>query len=397
MKHLKVRIISLTINTVPVIDTFHWLHSVQLHSMHIHTDTHNCHCMCKASMFCNLMYLLFTDVCILVCNNCLLQETRCAQTRRHAHFPCITTASIITTCLLITQLAGGNSILSQGKQLSSAQVPTDSTTAASVKPAGHTNSAEKKPQHEVTAAEDKPQHDAMAAEDSPITPLQSQPSQPQHSLYTPSNSDSRSHRHPSPATASASKLTGPAVDRSDASENGARPSILEAHFMMSSRAASSELGSDLAQLHHHQQQPQLRPAVAKPGNDLEAFSDQLDPQLSPPQSRPSSPRSQSAEGTSNDGNDHAVTHVNGYFDKSDEDNSSSSSRPDLSDQGTEEEGEEEAGRFANGSRNRSQLGADGDLACTLKVNLFCRISLTRTSTYLSVLYADDFSSGCAVP
>ncbi len=284
--------------------------------------------------------------------------------------------------IAITLLAGEHSILSQGKQLSSAQVPADSTTAAVVKPAGHTDPAEKKPQHMATAAEDNPQHDAMAAEDSPITPLQSQPSQPQHSLYT-SDSDSRSHCHPSPATASASKPMGPAVDRSEASQNGVRPSILEAQLMKSSRGSSSELSSDSTQ-----QQPQLRPAVAKPESDLMVFSDQLDPQLSSPQSRPSSPGSPSAVGTGDGGNDHAVTHVNGYFDKSDEDNGSSSSRPDLSDQGTEEEGEEEAGRFASGSRNRSRLGAVGDLARSLKVNLLYGISVTRTSMYLCFLYPD---------
>ena len=277
--------------------------------------------------------------------------------------------------MAITLLAGEHSYQSQGKQLSTAQKLTDSTTAAGVEPAGHTNPAEKKPQHTATAAEDTPQHDAAAAEDSPITPLQSLPSQPQRSVYT-SDSDSRSHRHSSPATASASKLTGVAADTSDVSHNGATPSILEAQFMKSSRGSSSELSSDSTQ-----QQPQLRPAVAKPENDSEAFSDQLDPQLSPPQSRPSSPESQSAQETAFDGNDRAVTHVNGYFDKSDEDNSSSSSsRLDLSDQDAEEEGKEEAGHVANGSRNRRRLGAVGDQAQSLKVNLFYGISVTRAWT-----------------
>ncbi len=240
-------------------------------------------------------------------------------------------------------------------------MPADSTTAAGVKPAGPP--AEKKPQHTATSAEDNPQHDALAAEDSPITPLQPQPSLPQHSLYTPSDSESRSHRHSSPATAaSASKLSSLAADRSDVSQKGVRPSTLEAQFMKSSRGSSSELGSDSTQ-----QQPQLRPAVAKPESHPEAFSDQLDPELSPPQSRPSSPESQSAQETENASNDRAVTHVNGYFDKSDEDNSSS--RPNLSDQSSEEEGEDGAGHVANGSRNSSRLGAVGDLARSLKVNL----------------------------
>ncbi|DBA73984.1 TPA: hypothetical protein ACH3X1_010811 [Trebouxia sp. C0004] len=250
---------------------------------------------------------------------------------------------------------GGNSIMSQSKQLSAAQMPADYTTAADVKPAGHTRPNEKKPPHTATAAEDNPQHDAT---DPPITPVQSRPSLPQQSLYTPSDSDSRSQRYPSPATASASKPTGPAIDKSDAAQHSARPSILEAQFVKSSRGTSSELGSDFTQ-----QQPQLRPAVAEPESHPEVFSDQLDLQLSPPQSRPSSPESQSAEGA---GNDHAVTHINGYFAKSEEDNSSGSSRPDLADQGTEDEGEAEAGRFANSSRNRSSLGAVGDLARSLK-------------------------------
>ncbi len=270
--------------------------------------------------------------------------------------------TLLQHAIAITLLAGEHSILRQGKQLRSAQVPADSITDAGVKAAGHTNPAEKKPQHMATAAED-----------SPITPLQPQPSQPQRSLYTPSDSDSRSHQNPSPATVSASKLTGIAADRSDASQNGIRPSTLEVQFMKSSRGSSCELGSDSTQ-----QQPQLRPAVAKPESHPEAFSDQLDPELSPPQSRPSSPESPSALETGNDGKDHAVTHVNGYFDKSDEDNSSSSSsRPDLSDQGSEVEGEEEAGHVANGSRNRRRVGAVGDQARSLKVNLFYRINVTR--------------------
>ena len=305
-----------------------------------------------------------------------------AKTLSHAYFHCATTANFITTRHCITLLAGEHSMLSLGSQLSSAQVPADSTTAASMKPAGHTNPAEKKPQHRALAAEDTPQHDATAAEETPITPLQSQPSLPQHSLYTPSDSESRSHQHPSPTTAAASKLTGLAADRSDASQNGARPSILEAQFMKSSRGSGSELGSDLIQ-----QQPQLRPAVAKPESDSEAFSDPLDPQLSPPQSRPSSPECHTAEGTDKGSNDLAVTHVNGYFDKSDEDNSSSS-RPELSDQGSEKEGEEEAGRSASRSRNRSRPGAVGNLAQSLEVILFYGISMTRTSMQLYFLYPD---------
>ena len=300
-------------------------------------------------------------------------------------FPAPQLPPLLQHAVAVNLPAGGNSILSQGRQLSSEEMRADSITAESVKPAGHTKSAEKKPQHTATAAEDNPQHDATAAADSPITPLQSQPSLPQHSLYTPSDSDSRSHQNPSPATASASKPMGPAVDRSDASQNNTGPSTLEAQFMKSSRGTSSELGSDLTQ-----QQPQLQPAVAKPESDLEVFSNQLDPQLSPPQSRPSSPESQTAEGTENDSNDHPVTHVNGYFDKSDEDNSSSISRPDLSDQGSEGEGEEAAGRCANGSKNRSLHGAVGGLARSLKVNLFYGISVTRTSMHLYVLYPDVY-------
>ncbi|DBA83128.1 TPA: hypothetical protein ACH3X2_006652 [Trebouxia sp. C0005] len=272
-----------------------------------------------------------------------------------AHEIALLTAQLNEACSSSTYQTsqGGNSILSQGKQLSSAQVPADSTTAAGVKPAGHTNPAEKNSQHMVAVDEDSLRHDAVTAEDAPITPFQPQPSQPQHSLYT-SDSDSRSHCHPSPTTKSASKPTGSAMDRSDASQTAIRPSTLEAQFMKSSRGTSSELGSELSQ-----QQPQLQPAVAKPESRPEAFSDQLDSQLSPPQSRPSSPESQTAEDTDNDSNDHAVTHVNGYFDKSDEDNISSSSMPDLSDQDTENEGkgEEEAGCVANGSRNRSHLRA----------------------------------------
>ena len=293
-------------------------------------------------------------------------------------FPALQLQFMLQHAIAITLFAGGNSILSQGKQLSSAQVPADSTTAAGVKPAGHTNPAEKNSQHMVAVDEDSLRHDAVTAEDAPITPFQPQPSQPQHSLYT-SDSDSRSHCHPSPTTKSASKPTGSAMDRSDASQTAIRPSTLEAQFMKSSRGTSSELGSELSQ-----QQPQLQPAVAKPESRPEAFSDQLDSQLSPPQSRPSSPESQTAEDTDNDSNDHAVTHVNGYFDKSDEDNISSSSMPDLSDQDTENEGkgEEEAGCVANGSRNRSHLRA---AARSLEVNLLSGISMTRTSMYLCFL------------
>ncbi len=292
----------------------------------------------------------------------------------------------------ITLHAGRNSILNQGKKLRSAQVPADSITAAVVKPAGLTNPAEKKPQHTATSAKDNPQHDAVAAADSPITPLQPQPGQPQRSLYT-SDSDSRSHQNPSPATVSASKLTGLAADRNDASQNGMRPSILESQFMKSSRGSSSELGSDSTQ-----QQPQLRPAVAKPENDSVASSDQLDSQLSPPQSRPSSPESQTAEGTGNNSNDHAVTHANGCFDKSDEDNVSSSSTHELSDQGSEEEGENKAAHFANGSRNKSQREAVGDVAPrSLKVNLLYGISMTRTSMHFISCFLMSVSSGCTIP
>ena len=320
-------------------------------------------------MFCNLKHRL--SQCSLHSGTHQLLDPALQRPSDMHTFPAQQLQTSPQHALAITLLAGEHSILNQGKQLRSTQVPADFTTAADVEPAGHTNPAEKKPQHTATAAEHTPQHDATAAEDFPITPLQSQPSLPQRSLYTPSDSDSRSDRHPSPATsASASKLSSLAADRSDASQNSVRPSTLEAQFMKSSRGSSAHLSSGSTQ-----QQPQLRPAVAKPESDSEAFSDQLDPQLSPPQSRP---ESQSAEGTSDDGNDHAVTHFNGYFDKSDEDNSSSSSsRLDLSDQDAEEEGEEEAGRVANGSRNRSRRGAAGDQAWSLKVNLFYRISMTR--------------------
>lgn len=234
-----------------------------------------------------------------------------------------------------------------------------------VNPAADTNSAERKPQHTAATAEDNAHHGATTAEDSPITPLQLQPSLPQHSLYTPSDSGSSSQCHPSPA--SAAKPTGPAIRTSDIAQSGMRPSILETHFTETSRGTSSELGSEATQLPNHLQRPQLRPAVVKPESHPEAFLDQLDPQLSPPQSRPSSPGSSSAEGTGDHSNIHAITHVNGYFDKSDEDNGgSSSSRPDLSDQGTKDDGEEEVGHNADDSRNRSRLGAVGGLARSWK-------------------------------
>ena len=370
------RILSLNISTVLVIHTIHWLQRVLLRLMHAHAVDTACE-----RLACLQMRLPFTGVCIVVCIKCLQPLAPALQRPSAMHTftaPQLQTSS--QHAIPITLLAGEHSIVSLGSQLSSAQVPADSTTAASMKPAGHTNPAEKKPQHRALAAEDTPQHDPTAAEETPITPLQSQPSLPQHSLYTPSDSESRSQQHPFPTTATASKLTGLAADRSDASQNGARPSIREAQFMKSSRGLSSELGSDSTQ-----QQPQLRPAVAKPESDSEAFSDPLDPRLSPPQSRPSSPECHTAEGTDKGSDDHAVTHVNGYFDKSDEDNSSSS-RPELSDQGSEEEGEEEAGRSASRSKNRSRLGTVGNLAQSLEVILFYGISVTRTSMQLYFLY-----------
>ena len=88
------------------------------------------------------------------------------------------------------------------------------------------------------------------------------------------------------------------------SRQDATQTILEAQFDddESSLLAS---GSQL-----QQQQPQLCPAVYVPGMS--------EAQLSPPQSRPSSPRLQSEEGNGHDSTYRPFTHVNGCFDRSDE-------------------------------------------------------------------------------
>lgn len=208
-------------------------------------------------------------------------------------------------------------------------------------------------------AEDRLQHDAAGDESFPPTPLQSDPNHPQQSLYTPLDSEDKSYLHHFPATTPTSAITRAAADHVAGSEDGARPSCLETQF---NKSSSAEKPNDS----NRQAQQQLQPArgLVKPG--VESDPDKSDSQLSPPQSRPSSPRSESGEASRHDSSHKAVTHVNGYFDKCDEkeQDSISSSRSDLSsDETAEDQGQ--IGCQADGNSSHG-LGTGGSLAKTLR-------------------------------
>ena len=191
-------------------------------------------------------------------------------------------------------------------------------------------------------AEHKLQPDAAADDDFPATPLQSDPSHPQQSMYTPSDSEHKSYLHQVPATTPTSVVTRAAAHHVAGSENGARPSCLETQF---DKSSSDKIFNDSNS--QAQQQQQLARGLVKPW--VESGADDLHSQLSPPQSWPSSPRSQSAEASIHGSSQKAVTHVNSYFDKSDEeDQDNSSNTSDLSfDQAAENGGR--TGSHADGN------------------------------------------------
>ena len=208
-------------------------------------------------------------------------------------------------------------------------------------------------------AEDRLQHDPAGDDDLPATPLQSDPNHPQQSVYTPSDSEDKSYLHSVPATTPTSVVTRAAANHVAGSEDGARPSCLETQFNKSSSAEKSNESN-------RQGQQQLQPAGSpvKPG--VESDSDRSGSQLSPPQSRPSSPRSQSGEASRHDSSQKAVTHFNGYFDKPDEEeqDSISSTRSELSsDETAEDEGQ--VGCYTDGNSSHG-LGTGGSLAKTLR-------------------------------
>ena len=151
----------------------------------------------------------------------------------------------------------------------------------------------------------KPLYGVSSAGDFPITPFQAELDHPPRPLYTPSDSESKSLLDFTPDMAPAvtvTKLAG----KEDTSRQDATPTILEAQF----DDDDSSLLASGSQPQLQQQQPQLCPAVCVPGMS--------EAQLSPPQSRPSSPRLQPEEGNGHDSTYPPFTHVNGCFDRSDE-------------------------------------------------------------------------------
>lgn len=266
-------------------------------------------------------------------------HTRCIELHCHSHY--------LSFTLISNALAGSNSVPGKGQQPSFVTATAHSGVTESLKSAVQRED------------EDMLQHDAAANDDLPATPLQSDPSHPQQSMYTPSDSEDKSYLHHVSATMPKSAVTRAAADHVAASEDGARPSCLETQFDESS---SGEKSSDS----NRQGQQQLKPA-GSPGKPwIESDSGKSDCQLSPPQSRPSSPKSQSGEASRHGSTQKAVTHFNTYFDKpvEEEQDSISSSRSDLSsDETAEDEGQ--IGCHADDNSSHG-LGTGGSLAETLR-------------------------------
>ncbi len=211
------------------------------------------------------------------------------------------------------------------------------------------------------AAKGKPQHDATAADHIPITPLQSDPSHHQHPSYTPSDSESSFQFDFTPNSTPASTVTKSGASKADTIE-GARPYSLETRFDENRTRARSDDTPSMTQ----QQQPQLQLAVTKSVQAV--VPGKSEAHLSPPQSCPSSPRSQSGQGNGQDSSYRSVTHVNSYFDKSDEEEQNSGSSCNSaadSSLDAEEEQQAESGHV-NSSRQVHTDGDDGKLIAELK-------------------------------
>ena len=144
------------------------------------------------------------------------------------------------------------------------------------------------------------------AADNPITPLQPDPAYPQRRTYTPSESPPSSGF--ASTAGSAPAATEHAQHGNSFVSDGQGQPVLEAKFDQVNRGEHADDGDSIvAKL-----LPQQKQAVLDTADDEDGGKGSIQPQLSPPQSRPATP--------SSPGNGHgSVTHVNTCFAKSDSD------------------------------------------------------------------------------